>query len=83
MAQLTLDYTKNNVDITKCASNHSSDTSFTPHYPQHDIQGYFMAFGSIMFAFGGASTFPTIQADMIDKSKFKYAAYIAMTGMYY
>ena len=39
-----------------------------------------MAFGSIMFAFGGASTFPTIQADMKDKSKFKFAAYIAMTG---
>ena len=39
-----------------------------------------MAFGSIMFAFGGASTFPTIQADMKDKSKFKFSAYIAMAG---
>ena len=25
------------------------------------VYGYFEAFGSIMFAFGGASTFPTIQ----------------------
>jgi len=31
-----------------------------------------------MFAFGGASTFPTIQADMKDKSKFKVAAVLAM-----
>ncbi len=31
-----------------------------------------------MFAFGGASTFPTIQADMKDKSKFKIAAVGAM-----
>jgi len=31
-----------------------------------------------MFAFAGASTFPTIQADMKDKSKFPIAAFIAM-----
>ena len=39
-----------------------------------------LAFGSIMFAFAGASTFPTIQADMVDRSKFNYAAVIAMGG---
>jgi len=36
------------------------------------------AFSSIMFAFAGASTFPTIQADMKDKSQFPKAAVIAM-----
>ena len=33
-----------------------------------------------MFAFAGASTFPTIQADMKDRSKFNYSAMIAMGG---
>ena len=33
-----------------------------------------------MFAFAGASTFPTIQADMKDRSKFNYSAVIAMGG---
>jgi len=37
------------------------------------------AFSSIMFAFAGASTFPTIQADMKDKSQFPKAAVMAMT----
>ena len=82
MVQLTLDYKNNDVDLTQCKSNHSNDATFTPHYPKHEVEDYFMAFGSIMFAFGGASTFPTIQADMKDKSKFKFAAYIAMAGMY-
>jgi len=36
------------------------------------------AFSSIMFAFAGASTFPTIQADMKDKNQFPKAAVIAM-----
>ena len=80
VVQILLDTEKNHVDLTQCTSNHSSDKSFTTHYPKPSFEGYFMAFGSIMFAFGGASTFPTIQADMKDKSKFKYAAYIAMAG---
>ncbi|KAG7313535.1 hypothetical protein JYU34_000678 [Plutella xylostella] len=36
----------------------------------HGFQDFFLAFGTIMFAFGGASAFPTIQNDMADKSKF-------------
>jgi len=36
------------------------------------------AFSSIMFAFAGASTFPTIQADMKDKTQFPKAAVVAM-----
>ena len=38
-----------------------------------------------MFAFGGASTFPTVQADMADKRRFKWAAVascIALLAIY-
>ena len=33
-----------------------------------------------MFAYAGASTFPTIQADMKDRKKFNYSAIIAMAS---
>ncbi|XP_023326958.1 amino acid transporter ANT1 isoform X2 [Eurytemora carolleeae] len=47
-------------------------------YPPPTFQGFLKAFGSIMFAFAGASTFPTIQADMKNRSQFNYAAVIAI-----
>eukprot|EP00088_Acartia_fossae_P052523 TRINITY_DN5935_c0_g1_i1.p1 TRINITY_DN5935_c0_g1~~TRINITY_DN5935_c0_g1_i1.p1 ORF type:complete len:461 (-),score=123.08 TRINITY_DN5935_c0_g1_i1:31-1413(-) len=47
-------------------------------YPAPTVNGFFSAFGTIMFAFAGASTFPTIQADMKDRSQFKYAAIFAI-----
>jgi len=47
-------------------------------FPTPTADGTFKAFGSIMFAFAGASTFPTIQADMKDRSKFNYSAMMAM-----
>jgi len=47
-------------------------------FPDPTPEGVFKAFGSIMFAYAGASTFPTIQADMKDRSKFSYSAMIAM-----
>ena len=46
-------------------------------YPTPTASGTFKAFASIMFAFAGASTFPTIQGDMKQKEKFNMAAYIA------
>ena len=51
-------------------------------YPSPTTGGTFKAFASIMFAFAGASTFPTIQADMKDKAKFNTAAYIACISTY-
>ncbi|KAJ9600373.1 hypothetical protein L9F63_009343, partial [Diploptera punctata] len=36
----------------------------------HGFTSFFLAFGTILFSFGGASTFPTIQNDMIEKTKF-------------
>jgi len=47
-------------------------------FPAPTADGTFKAFGSIMFAFAGASTFPTIQADMKDRSKFNVSAIMAM-----
>ena len=52
------------------------------NYPQPSIQGSFEAFASIMFAYAGASTFPTIQADMKDREKFIYSAIIAILSRY-
>ncbi|XP_063634771.1 uncharacterized protein LOC134805365 isoform X2 [Cydia splendana] len=43
---------------------------FVFRYGLHGFQEFFLALGTIMFAFGGASTFPTIQNDMADRSKF-------------
>lgn len=46
-------------------------------FPPPTLQGTFKAFGSIMFAFAGASTFPTIQADMKKRERFNIAAIVA------
>lgn len=46
-------------------------------FPAPTLEGTFKAFGSIMFAFAGASTFPTIQADMKHREQFNKAATIA------
>ena len=42
----------------------------------------FLAFSTIMFAFAGASTFPTIQADMKDRRQFPLAAISAMLSSF-
>ena len=47
-------------------------------YPAATMEGFFGAFGTIMFAFAGASTFPTIQADMKERSKFPISATLAI-----
>lgn len=36
----------------------------------HNFHDFFLSFGTLLFAFGGASTFPTIQNDMEKKEKF-------------
>lgn len=51
----------------------------------HGFQDFFLAFGTIMFAFGGASTFPTIQNDMADKKGFNQSlqySFIAILILY-
>ena len=49
-------------------------------YPTATVSGTFKAFASIMFAFAGASTFPTIQADMKDRNKFPISAMMGCSG---
>ena len=69
MIQIPIDVQENNVVLPpnnlNCSAQHSSlaNTTFKPTYPSLTFGSYMSsAFGSIMFAFGGASTFPTIQA---------------------
>ncbi|XP_069669918.1 uncharacterized protein [Periplaneta americana] len=48
----------------------------------HEVHGFdkfFLAFGTILFSFGGASTFPTIQNDMIRKEKFSVSILIGFS----
>lgn len=48
----------------------SEVSPFTFRYGIHGFMDFFLAYGTMMFSFGGASTFPTIQNDMADKTKF-------------
>ncbi|CAH0716690.1 unnamed protein product, partial [Brenthis ino] len=47
----------------------------------HGFTDFFLAFGIIMFSFGGASTFPTIQNDMSDKTKFNKSLQYGFVGI--
>ncbi|RVE51464.1 hypothetical protein evm_003865 [Chilo suppressalis] len=47
----------------------------------HGFQDFFLAFGTIMFAFGGASTFPTIQNDMTDKKGFSKSLHYSFAAI--
>jgi len=64
-------------DTSSCYYKQSED--WKPVFPAPTVEGFFKAFSTIMFAFAGASTFPTIQADMKDRRKFPLAAIIAIT----
>ncbi|KFM73288.1 Proton-coupled amino acid transporter 3, partial [Stegodyphus mimosarum] len=50
-----------------------------PEYPPPTVMSFFLAFGTILFAFGGASTFPTFQNDMRDRTQFPKAAIIGFS----
>merc|ERR1719289_847466 len=67
--------------IVSCVMR-GADELDTVELPDPTFEGSFKAFGSIMFAFAGASTFPTIQADMADRSKFNISAIIAMAILF-
>ncbi|XP_071531714.1 uncharacterized protein [Panulirus ornatus] len=41
-----------------------------PFYQNPTVSSFALGFGAILFAFGGASAFPTIQNDMRDRSQF-------------
>lgn len=50
-------------------------------HSKHGFQDFFLSFGTLLFAFGGASTFPTIQNDMEKRSDFSWSILIAFLGM--
>ncbi|XP_065161540.1 uncharacterized protein [Atheta coriaria] len=45
----------------------------------HGFHDFFISFGTLLFAFGGASTFPTIQNDMQNKKQFSTSVIIAFS----
>ena len=65
-------------DKGSCLYESEPDWSANHPAPESAL-GFGKAFSSLMFAFAGASTFPTIQADMKQKSMFPKAVVIAMT----
>ena len=68
------------MDVSDKESCYYDNPNWSAKHPAPDSAlGFGKAFSSIMFAFAGASTFPTIQADMKEKSKFPMAVVIAMT----
>ncbi|XP_069960261.1 uncharacterized protein [Cherax quadricarinatus] len=50
-----------------------------PRYPNPTVSSFSLGFGSILFAYGGAAVFPTIQNDMEDRSLFWKSIYIGFT----
>ena len=65
MIQIPLDVQYNHVDCNRTFSN----STFQPIFPSPTFGSYMGAFGSLMFAFGGASIFPTVQVDMQDRTR--------------
>lgn len=50
-------------------------------YPPPTFSSFFLAFGTILFSYGGASTFPTIQNDMKDRAMFSKSVSIAFVAL--
>ncbi|XP_047110975.1 amino acid transporter AVT1H-like isoform X1 [Schistocerca piceifrons] len=55
------------------------DNKYPVLHKPHSFHRFFLAFGTILFSFGGASTFPTIQNDMINKSKFSTSVVVGFS----
>ncbi|KAA0203467.1 amino acid transporter ANT1-like [Hyalella azteca] len=49
-------------------------------YPNPTVSSFSLGFGAILFAFGGASTFPTIQNDMKDRTQFWKSVIVGFLG---
>jgi len=60
-------------------NSETGEPEFDHDWPAPTVEGFFQAFSTVMFAYSGASTFPTIQADMKDRRKFPLAAMAAMS----
>ncbi|KAI5730633.1 hypothetical protein M8J76_015840 [Diaphorina citri] len=53
---------------------------FPPHNT-HSLRDFFLGFGILMFTFGGASTFPTIQNDMTHRTQFPRSIVMAFSAI--
>lgn len=51
-------------------------------HPPPTVYSFFLGFGTMLFSYGGAITFPTIQNDMRDRSKFPLAVVISFAGKF-
>ncbi|KAJ8938138.1 hypothetical protein NQ318_006998 [Aromia moschata] len=56
----------------------SNDSPVRHHI--HGFHDFCLSFGTLMFAFGGASTFPTIQNDMKNKKEFSSSVILAFVN---
>ena len=52
-----------------------------PEHKNPSFSSFFLGFGSILFGFGGASIFPTIQNDMKERSQFWKSVIVAFASM--
>ncbi|XP_071531711.1 uncharacterized protein [Panulirus ornatus] len=52
-----------------------------PVYPNPTVTSFSLGFGAILFAFGGAAVFPTIQNDMKDRSEFWKSVIVGFLGI--
>ncbi|KAK8786900.1 hypothetical protein V5799_023323 [Amblyomma americanum] len=72
--------------VVVCCIRMSNGTAAWPRAPPSiSVTGYFRGFGTIMFSYGGAAMFPTIQNDMKQRSRFPLAvayATIALVALY-
>ncbi|XP_071842936.1 uncharacterized protein [Apostichopus japonicus] len=57
------------------------NASETPTYPPSGFSDFFLAFGVILFAFGGHAAFPTIQHDMRNPKDFSKVVTVAYAGI--
>jgi vesicular inhibitory amino acid transporter len=58
----------------------SHDAYDVTHIPSSFVPPYFLAFGTMMFAYGGAGSFPTIQQDMKKPHHFNKVLPVAYLG---
>lgn len=52
-------------------------------YTNPTFSSFSLSFGTILFSFGGAFVFPTIQNDMAKRQEFNKASVLGFTGIYW
>ncbi|RWS25637.1 amino acid transporter ANT1-like protein, partial [Leptotrombidium deliense] len=57
--------------------DYQSENKKEIHYPKPSFSSFFLAIGTVMFAYGATASFPTFQNDMRERRKFPIAVVIA------